>query len=570
VRTATTPEAAASSTPTADRPHSCDAIVIGSGHNGLVAANYLTDAGLDVVVLEQRSRIGGMTRSDYPIPEAPNHLINHCAVDPVFWPNGQAAKDLALERDGLRWTTIDPAFAYLHPTGESIAFWQDPRRTADDIARFSHADATAYLELAELFEAICDIALPMFAANPTRPNPRALARAVRGALRHRHSLREIGGFLVSSGQEQIAERFEHPVVRSALHVASGCLYPSSFPSSTIQLLILAFVHRFPCRRPIGGMQALPDALAARLATRGGRVVTDARVVEVSVSAGRATGVVLADGDELSARVAVLAACDARQTLAELLPAGAMERRLERRAAAIPANGFGWGQLKVDIACSGKLDLSRFEADRTDGANLRAASHLIGTEDGLERSYRRAAAGLLPYVEEIAFYNAIPTAADPSQAPEGQDTLYLIAITSPAEPDGGWTPELRERAVSDVVKRATHFYGGLPELELGRASFTNAEMADQVGAASQAHVDWLLNRMGPIRPARGFGAFATPVERLYLGGAGCHPGPAVTGMPGYNGAHELLRDLRKAPRRYADRPTSRRPSGEQEHRRQQTE
>ena len=325
-----------------------------------------------------------MTRSDHPIAEAPGHLINHCAVDPVFWPNGRAAQELALYQQGLRWVAVDPAFAYLHPSGESIAFWRDPLATAADISRFSRRDAEAYVELAELFEAVCDIALPMFAANPTRPSPEALGASVRAVLRHRRSLGEIGGFLASSGQEQIAERFEHPVVRSALHVASGCLYPSSFPSSTIQLLILAFVHRFACLRPLGGTQALPDALAARLASRGGRVAVDARVAEITVSGGRASGVALDDGREIVARTAVLAACDARQALAELLPAGSMEPRLERRAAAIPANGLGWGQLKVDIACSGVLDLSRFEAERSDGADLRAASHLIGTEDGLER------------------------------------------------------------------------------------------------------------------------------------------------------------------------------------------
>ena len=81
------------------------------------------------------------------------------------------------------------------------------------------------------------------------------------------------------------------------------------------------------------------------------------------------------------------------------------------------------------------------------------------------------------------------------------------------------------------------------------------MADEVGAASQAHVDWILNRMGPIRPARGFGGFSTPVDGLYLGGAGCHPGAAVTGMPGYNGAHEVLRDLRRGRARTALRRRS---------------
>jgi phytoene dehydrogenase-like protein len=521
-----------------------DAIVIGAGHNGLVAANYLIDAGLDTVVLERGAQIGGMTRSGYPIAEAPEHLINHCAIDPVFWPQSRPARELELHRFGLEFVQVDPGFVYLHPDGSSIAFWRDPARTAQDIARFSAADARAYLELAELFEAICDVILPMFSTNPTRPDAAAVLQATRAALRHRRSLTEIGAFLVGSGREAIAERFEHPVVRCALNVASACLYPSSFPGSTIQMLILAFVHRFGCPRPVGGTQTIPDALAARFAVRGGTVLTDARVETITVTGGRARGVMLSDGREIGARHAVLASCDPHQTLTELLPPGTLAPRLQRRAQAIPANGLGWGQLKVDVACSGRLSLERFDRERGDGANLRAASHLIGTEDGLERAYRRAAAGLLPAPGDLGFYNTIPTAADPSQAPDGQDTLYLIAVTSPADPDGGWSTETRRQAVDDVLARAQALYGGLDALEIGRTSFTNAEMADEVGAISQAHVDWVLTRMGPLRPARGLGGFSTPVGALYLGGAGSHPGASVTGTPGYLGARQALRDIRR--------------------------
>ncbi|MEZ0365865.1 hypothetical protein ACAG26_19475 [Mycobacterium sp. pUA109] len=124
-------------------------------------------------------------------------------------------------------------------------------------------------------------------------------------------------------------------------------------------------------------------------------------------------------------------------------------------------------------------------------------------------YRRAAAGLLPDVADIGFYNAIPTAADPTQAPPGEDAVYLINITTPAHPERGWTAELRQRAVTDTVDRAAVFYGDLLELELGRSSFTNQEMAAEIGAESQSHVAWTLNRMGPLRPAAGLAAPGRP-------------------------------------------------------------
>lgn len=529
-----------------DRGH--DAIVIGAGHNGLVAANYLADAGLDTVVLERRPRIGGMTRSEHPIKRAPAHLINHCAVDPIFWPAGRPANELHLSEFGLRFVEIDPAIAYLHPDGASIAFWRDRRRTAEDIGRFSRRDARAFIELADLLDATLDIVLPMFATNPTRPARGPLLEAVRGALRHRGSLADLGAFLIASGREVIAERFEHPVVRSAMHMASASLYPSSFPGATIQMLILAFVHRFGCGRPVGGTQAIPDALAARFQSRGGSILTDAEVVQVVFERGRAVGVALEDGRELRASHAIVASCDPRQALADLLPAGSLPDRLHRRARAIPTNELGWGQLKIDIACAGRLSLDRFERERSDGADLRAATHWIGTEEGIERAYRRAAAGLLPDRDDIAFYSTIPTGADPSQAPDGQDTLYLIAVTSPAQPDGGWTEQARARAIDDAVAKACGYYGGLVELELGRSAFTNAEMAAELGAASQAHVDWIINRLGPLRPARGLAGFRMPVDGLYLAAAGCHPGAAVTGMPGYLGAKEALRTLTRSKRR----------------------
>ncbi len=522
-----------------------DMIVVGAGHNGLVAANYLANEGLDVLVVEASDEIGGMTMTAPMIAEAPHHLINHCAVDPILWGAGPPARDLALEDHGLNWVTVDPAFVYLHPDGASIAFWRDPKKTAEEIRRFSEADARAYLEFAEFLDAFYDLIFPIMGTNPTRPDLRTASKVALEALHHRKDVASLASFMLASGKEVIAERFEHPVVRSGLHVACGATMPSSQPGSTLQFLLLAAVHRVPCLRPVGGTQAIPDALAARLLTRGGSITTGSGVTEIQVEGGRAIGVVLEDGREIGAGHGVLTSCDPQQTLLHLLPKGTLSERIEHRARAIPSNGSGWGQMKIDIAASARIDLSRFQAQRRDDLDLRLPSHWIGTEEGIERSYAASAAGTMPAAEDLVFYNAVPSAADPSQAPTGQDTLYLLAVAVPFAPPEGWAA-LKQSASERVIGQAATFYGGLPDMEIGRQVHTHEDIRElmHVTGGCHPHVDQVLSRSGPLRPALGLGGYQTPVKALFLGGSGSHPGGSVTGLPGYNSARVAIRSVSK--------------------------
>jgi phytoene dehydrogenase-like protein len=522
-----------------------DMIVVGAGHNGLVAANYLANEGLEVLVVEASDEIGGMTMTAPMIAQAPRHLINHCAVDPILWGAGPPARDLALEDHGLKWVKVDPAFVYLHPDGASIAFWRDPRKTADEIRRFSAADSEAYLEFARFLDAFYDLIFPIMGTNPTRPDLRTSAKVASKAVRHRKDVATLAQFMLSSGKEVIAERFEHPVVRSALHVACGATMPSTQPGSTLQFLLLAAVHRVPCLRPVGGTQAIPDALADRLKSRGGSIATGSGVTEIQVEAGRAVGVVLDDGREIHATRGVLTTCDPQQTLLHLLPAGTLSDRVQHRARAIPSNGSGWGQMKIDIAVSARIDLSRFHAHRRDDLDLRRPSHWIGTEEGIERSYAASAAGIMPAAEDLVFYNAVPSAADPSQAPAGQDTLYLLAVAVPFAPPEGW-PALKGPASERVIKAAGTFYEGLSGMEIGRQVHTHEDIRElmHVTGGCHPHVDQILSRSGPLRPALGLGGYRTPVKRLFLGGSGSHPGGSVTGLPGYNSARVAIRAISK--------------------------
>ena len=530
---------------------SADVVVLGAGHNGLVAGNYLADAGLRVIVLEAAPKIGGMTASQAGlIPEAPDHVINTCAVDPLWWEAFPPSRELGLDRFGLRHLISDPCYAYLHPDGDSLCFWHDPRRTADEIGFFSKSDAAAFLEFARFLDGFLEVTDPLSTTNPTRPGLRNVAATGKAAFQHRKELGGYAALLLSSGTEIIDERFDHPVVRSALHLLTGGFYSPSTPGSAFLFIALAMFHRFKTGRPAGGTGAITDALARRFQSRGGIVRTGSPVSEIIVEANRATGVVLADGTTVRAERAVLATCDPATTLGRLLPSGTLPPTIESRLAGLPTHSTGAGVLKVDVAMKGKLGLTRFNRKRRDGLDLRLPSHFLGTEDGYRRSFARSAAGLLPEPAELGSWSCIPTALDPSQAPDGQDVLYIYSPSVPASPDDGWE-NVTEKMGQIAIDHASIYYEGVAELELGRQIVSHEDIGRNKWCApvrgNLMHLDMIPSRSGPLRPARGLGGYTTPVDHLYLGGAGSHPGGGVTGVPGYNASREVLQTLKRAKR-----------------------
>lgn len=518
-----------------------DVLIVGAGHNGLTAGCYLARAGLDVLVVEAGERVGGCTSSGPYIAEAPGHTVSPCAGDIITMRASSVVTDLELRRFGFSDHEVDPAYCAVDLDGDSLAFWRDPRRTAEEIRRFSPRDATAFLALMEQLDAALDVMLPLMAQNPARPQPRAVGQAASAVARHPRHLAAVAALAGSTAADAIAARFEHPIVRAGIAVQANFGAPVTGAGTAVNLAVLALLARVGMSRPDGGMQAVPDALAACLAHHGGRIRTASSVEEVLVDGDRAVGVRLMSGEELRA-ARVLAATDPFTALNGLLPAGALPARAAARARRIPTRNDGCAHFKVDLALEGPVRLPRHAARRRDGLDLRVPSLMIGSFEALCGAIGDAQHGRV--AEPMPLVAIVPTALDPGGAPPGEETAYLWSGFAPHDPPGGWDA-LTGPTGDAIVRHAAQYWDGLEDQIIARRYESSPQIAarTRVTDGNVYHVDLNLLRTGPLRPALGFGGYRTPLGGFYLTGGGTHPGPSVSGIPGQLAAREILRDAR---------------------------
>lgn len=517
-----------------------DVAIVGGGHNGLAAACYLAEAGKKVVVLEAFEKVGGMASSGYLIPEAPQHLVHPCALDLMsLRVHPMMPQELQLERHGFRQVEMTPGYVYLHPDGSSLVFGRSAAETAAEIRRFSEHDAEEFLSLMKLVDAFIDMAIPMMRVDPSQRNVGAKWQAFKAVVKNRRLKPELMGLIGSPAYTSIMERFEHPVTQSALCCLLGAAGPIANEATGIYFALLGFIHRFGLGRAVGGMQTLSNALAARLRELGGEIMVSAPVAEIIAKDGRATGVRLKSGGILHAK-AVIASVHPKMAL-EMVTAGALDRHTLTRVALAPANAHGASPLKVDVALSGQIGYSRHEAKRTDGLSLRKSVMLIGTSEAVLDNFRAAARGevsKLPYMWITA-----PSAVDPSQAPEGQDVVYMYPVAMPVEPRDGWDA-IRAQVAQQVIDHASDYMDGVKGFEIGRRVEAAPDLAHRLNVhrGCVVHIDTSTARTAMMRPAAGLGGDTLPVAGLFLGGAGIHPGGGINGLPGRIAANRVKRFL----------------------------
>lgn len=518
-----------------------DVVIVGAGHNGLVAGTYLAKAGRKVVTAERSGVAGGLSRSDPMIPEAPGHMVNTGALELIHIRASPVMHELDLPGHGWRMVETDPTYAYLDPDGRSIALFRDPRRTAEDIERFSKADARAYLEFIELIDALMDFA----GALSTEGAGRYLNLAKAG-IRNRRLRDKLQLISAAPADQLAAEWFEHRAVQALLLSIVAGAGPFDTDGNGIAYALFGLLHRVGTGKPVGGMRMVADTLTRAYAAAGGELLLNAEVEEIILEGGRTRGARLAGGRTLEAE-AVIATCDPR-TAATLVSPGGLDRVTRTRLEYAPAHRANVGPSVISVASASPFRLKRHQDLRHDVADLNQAVGLIGTAEEWRAALVSARRGFVP---SAPVFSVSPTTNwDPSQAPEGQGAAYVYLPVFPVEVNEGWN-KLKGPAADAILARASEYYEGF-EAEIGRWVETCPDRAARanVTAGCVTHVDFGSFRSGARRPAVGLGGAAPLAPGLFLGGAGIHPGGGVSGGPGRLASQRVEQWLKKGRSRAA--------------------
>jgi phytoene dehydrogenase-like protein len=516
-----------------------DVVIVGAGHNGLVAGSYLARAGWRVLVVEASDSVGGMTSTNALLAGAPGHRINEGAMDASLIRTTTIPADLELARFGWREVEVDPPYVWLDDDGSSLCVWRDPLRTAEELKRFSASDARAFVALANELDAMMALSVPYMNTHPLRPKLGPLVRGARRALRHPSRLLGVSRLFACSHAEAIEERFSHRSIR-ALLAALPCFAPITQDGTGWVLIYFGLIHGAGVGRYVSGTGGITDALARCFGHYGGEIRLQAPVEEILVGGGRAVGVRLEGGEEIAA-LTVITTCNVKSALTDLLPDGTLDHRLLARARRIPTDGTRGGSFKFDLALSGRAELSEHQANRADGVDLRKPALCYTSFEEHVAAWEACERGEIPAA--LAMITIIPTAADPSQAPEGRDTVWSWTGIAAAHPRVPW-PELRSAVAQQEIDRARRFMPELAELEIARRVMTPADFEERFRSpdGNVYHVDPTAMRFGPLRPALGFSGFRGPVDGLILSGGGMHPSAGICGVPGKLAAEAAAKAL----------------------------
>lgn len=523
-----------------------DAVVLGAGHNGLVAAFYLARAGLRVLVLERRATIGGLAVTEEFAPGFRSSTVSH-GLGPLL---PSIAADLDLARRGVVIEAADPRLTVLAPHGSAFRMFTDPLKTAGEAETQAAGDGQRYLDFHQALAAIGPLMSQIVQGAPPDPGGTALwdqfALAARFRSLGRAHVYRLLRWLPMPAADLASESFSGAAVQAAVvgRALRGALAAPRAAGTGAMFLVQTGFDPHPAGpslMPRGGLGAVANAIADAATAQGAEIQSDEEVVTIELGGGSVAAVRTANGTRYETSI-VLSSLDPKRTFLQLLDPMAVGPELRREIENLRNGG---GCAKVNLAVSALPTFAAFgalsDADRR--AVLRGRLQLAPHVDDFERAYDAAKYGDIPAAPCLEV--VIPSIGDESLAPPGHHVMSILVHFTPAAlRTGGWSDrkqELGDRVAGMLEAHAPGITGAI----LHRQVITPEDIERDYGVTGghYHHLEPSLDQLLFMRPLLGWSRYRTPVDGLYLCGAGTHPAGGVTGAPGLNAATAVLEDLR---------------------------
>jgi phytoene dehydrogenase-like protein len=527
---------------------SYDAIIVGAGHNGLTAAAYLSRAGLATLVLERREIVGGCCVTEEIAPGCRASTTSYIAsmLRPTI------IRDLDLAGHGLRMVPCDPGLLVPFPDGQVVPWWADRERAVAEFRKLSPRDADTFVRIDDQLKKLARYLQPFFLEpppDPTRQGADGWFELLRVGKRFRgmkgEEVAQLVSFLTGSLGDFLDRNYESEKMKT-MFLANNVYGKHGGPYDAGTALGLLFhllsggdgeIQGF-YGHVMGGMGSITKALALACRKHGVEILTSTPVSKINVRDGCTTGVILEDGSEISARM-VLSNADPKRTFLGLVDATQLSADFRHAIEGI----------KMDGPCA-KVNFVLSEEPRVNGmprdwsAPQRSLFTLVPSLEFAERCYDIAKFGEIP--EELWVDCVVASNVDSTLAPQGKHIMTTFIQYLPYKLRQGTWDEKRELLGDRVVKKIAEYAPNVANSIIARQVLTPLDLERTFGLTEGNifHGDLSLEQLFFMRPVAGWAQYRTPVEGLYLCGAGAHPGGGVTGAPGYNAAHQVLRDRKR--------------------------
>ena len=519
-----------------------DAVIIGGGHNGLICGAYLAKAGKKVLVLERRHLPGGacVTEEVWPGFKVSTasyvmSMMQHKVID-----------ELELRKFGFEVLPMEALFVPF-PDGRHFVFWEDPKKIKAELAKFSKKDAERYPEFdAFLVEAAGTLREVLFITPPTPTSRRV--KDIRGLIATGRMFNRLGDklyrlmdLMTMSISDFLDMYFESEEIKGflAFYAGIGTFLGPKSPGTAYVLLHhlmgdLGGAGGWGLMR--GGMGAVPSSIIASASRWGMEVRTEAEVAQIKIGNSRATGVVLASGEEIEAGV-VVSNADAGTTFLKLVGANELPSDFVEDIRTFRTDSSAF---KINLALDGLPQYAAFNEEV--GISYPTYVHIGPNIDYLEKAYDDAKYGRPS--EKPFMTPMVPTIVDPELAPDGKHQMTIFGGHAPYNLRGTTWDEHRDVFADRVIETLAQYIPNLPDIIIDRQVLVPPDM-ERIYGLPHGHIfhgELALDQLFFLRPAPGYADYRSPIKGLYQCGSSTHPGGGVMGMGGHNAAREILKDL----------------------------